>query len=181
LYTQIWRHTVCHQGRVVGYIFSVRNIFRTKHTLRGSLMNTGPVRDAQQTKQCVYSIPCDCGRCYIGETSRPSQVNVKENKHNITQGLLAKSKLSQHACKEGHKMCWKEAKVLQIEPYTTYRKYKESARMSLLDHPISQPSLDISPIWTPVITAEVRKLQFRPVWILCENCYIGTIQKIYLQ
>jgi hypothetical protein len=26
--------------------------------------------------------------------------------------------------------------------------------MSLLDHPISQPSLDISPIWTPVITAK---------------------------
>jgi hypothetical protein len=31
--------------------------------------------------------------------------------------------------------------------------------MSLLDHPIGQPSLDISPIWTPVITAEVKGLQ----------------------
>jgi hypothetical protein len=28
--------------------------------------------------------------------------------------------------------------------------------MSLVDHPISQPSLDISPTWTPVITAEVK-------------------------
>jgi hypothetical protein len=35
--------------------------------------------------------------------------------------------------------------------------------MSLIDHPICQPSLDISFIWTPVITAEVRKLQLRPV------------------
>jgi hypothetical protein len=35
--------------------------------------------------------------------------------------------------------------------------------MSLLDHPISRPSLDISPIWTPVITAEVKKLQLRPI------------------
>jgi hypothetical protein len=51
-------------------------------------------------------------------------------------------------------MFWKEAKILQIEPNTTYRKYKESADMSLLDQPISQPSLDISSIWTPVITAE---------------------------
>jgi hypothetical protein len=50
----------------------------------------------------------------------------------------------------------KEAKVLWIEPNTTYRKYKESAHMSLQDHPISQPSLDISPIWIPVITAEVK-------------------------
>jgi hypothetical protein len=35
--------------------------------------------------------------------------------------------------------------------------------MSLLDHPISEPSLDISPIWTPVIATQVRKLQLRPV------------------
>jgi hypothetical protein len=41
--------------------------------------------------------------------------------------------------------------------------------MSLVDHPISQPSLNISPIWTPIITAEARKLQNRPVQIMCEN------------
>jgi hypothetical protein len=35
--------------------------------------------------------------------------------------------------------------------------------MSLLDHPISQPSFDISPIWTTVITAEVKRLQRRQV------------------
>jgi hypothetical protein len=64
---------------------------------------------------------------------------------------------------EGPKICLNEAKVLQIEPNTTYRKYNESAHMSLVDHPISQPSLDISPIWTPVIPAEGKKLKLRPV------------------
>jgi hypothetical protein len=82
---------------------------------------------------------------------------------NLTQGLIEKSKLAQHAYEEGHKICWKEAKVLQIEPYTTYRKYKESADLSLVDHPISQPSLDICPLWTRIIEAEIRKLQLRPV------------------
>jgi hypothetical protein len=57
----------------------------------------------------------------------------------------------------------KSSKVLQIEPNATNRKYKESAHMSLTDHPVSQPSLNISPIWTPVITAEVKKLQPRQV------------------
>jgi hypothetical protein len=33
----------------------------------------------------------------------------------------------------------------------------------MVDHPIRQPNLDISPIWTAVITAEVPKLQLRPV------------------
>jgi hypothetical protein len=32
----------------------------------------------------------------------------------------------------------------------TYRIRKESAHMSLVDHPISQSSLDISFIWTPI-------------------------------
>jgi hypothetical protein len=35
---------------------------------------------------------------------------------------------------------------------------QESAHMYQRDLPISQPNLDISPFWTPVITAEVKKL-----------------------
>jgi hypothetical protein len=73
--------------------------------------------------------------------------------------VLEKSKLAQNAHEEGHKICWNKARVLQIEPNITYRKYKESTHMSLLDHPISQPSSDISPIWTLVIAAEIKKLQ----------------------
>jgi hypothetical protein len=52
--------------------------------------------------------------------------------------------------------------------------------MSLLDHLVSQPSLDISPIWTLIITAEVKKLQLRHVrlsgkiYFLC----VGTIRSI---
>jgi predicted GIY-YIG superfamily endonuclease len=126
-------------------------------------METGRIRDAQQTKQRAYIIPCDCGRCYIGETSRHSEVRIKEHKYNLTQGLIGKTKLAQHAYQGGHKICWKKAKVLQIEPNITHKKYKESVHMYLLDHPISQPSLDISPIWTPIISAEVRKLQLHPV------------------
>jgi hypothetical protein len=103
--------------RHIGNRFHLRTIFKTN----------GPVRDAQQTKQCVYSIPCDCGRCYIGATSRPLQVRIKEHNNNLTQGLLEKSELSQHAYEAGHKICWKEAKVLQVEPNASYTKYKGSA------------------------------------------------------
>jgi hypothetical protein len=126
-------------------------------------MKTGPVRDGQQTKQCVYRISRECGRCYIDETSRPLEVRIKEHKYNLTQGQLEKSKLAEHAYEEGHKIWWKNAKVLQIEPNATYRKYKECAHMSLAAHSISQLSLDISPIWTPITEAEVIELQLRPV------------------
>jgi predicted GIY-YIG superfamily endonuclease len=85
-------------------------------------MKTGQVRDDQQMKQCVYSIPCDCGRCYIGETRRPLEARVKEHKFNVIQGLLEGSELAQHAYAEGHKICVNEAELLQIELNTTYGK-----------------------------------------------------------
>jgi hypothetical protein len=62
------------------------------------------------------------------ETSRP-EVRIKEPNYNLTQGLLKKAKLAQRAYEEGHKICWKEAKVVQVEPNTIYRKYKESAHV----------------------------------------------------
>jgi hypothetical protein len=156
-----------YQGTVIiPYVKGTSEKFRrigNRFDLRTILKKTGPVRDVRQTKQCVYSIPCDCGRCYVGETCRPLEVCIKEHKYNLIQGLLEISKLAQHAYEEGHKICWNEAKVLQIEPNNTYRKYKESAHMFLVDRPIIQSSLDVSPIWTPVITAEVKELQLRQV------------------
>jgi hypothetical protein len=71
-----------------GNRFNVRTIFKSKHTLHGILIKTGPVTDAQQMKKCVYSIPCDCGRCYIGGTRIPLEVRIKEHKHDLMQGLL---------------------------------------------------------------------------------------------
>jgi hypothetical protein len=81
---------ISEKFRHIGNHFNVRNIFKTKHTLLGTMMKNGLVRDAQQMKQCVYNIPCDCCRCYIDETSRSSEVCIKEHKYNLTQVLLEK-------------------------------------------------------------------------------------------
>jgi hypothetical protein len=61
----------------------IGKIFKTKHTLRSSLMKTRPERDPQQTAQCIYSIPCECGRSYIGEPGRPLAVRLREHRHNL--------------------------------------------------------------------------------------------------
>jgi hypothetical protein len=42
--------------RHIGNQFNVRTIFKTKHTLHGALIKTGPVRDAQQTKLYVWQM-----------------------------------------------------------------------------------------------------------------------------
>jgi hypothetical protein len=52
---------ISEKFRRIGNRFNVRTIFQTKHILRGTLMRTGPVTDADQTKLWVYNIPRDCG------------------------------------------------------------------------------------------------------------------------
>jgi hypothetical protein len=47
-----------------------------------------------------------------------------------------------------------EAKVLESESNRRYRKYKESAHMAGSTNPISEPTLDICPIWIHLINEE---------------------------
>jgi hypothetical protein len=90
-------------------------------------------------------------------------VGLREHKYHLREGLLEKSKLAQHAYEEGHRVGWEEARILEIESNSRYRKYKESAHMACLTNPISQPSSDISPIWIPLISNEVSNSQGRLV------------------
>jgi hypothetical protein len=113
--------------------YNIRTIFKTKHTLRSSLIQTRPERDLQQTAHCVNSIPCECGRSYIGETGRTLAVWLLEHRHNLKEGLLEKSKLAQHAYGGGHRMAWEAARILEIESNSRYRKYKELAHKGMLN------------------------------------------------
>jgi hypothetical protein len=71
-------------------------------------MKTRPDRGTQQMKQCVYSITCDCGRCYIGDTSRPFEAAI--NSTNIT----------------GHRIWWK----IRISPTCSRRRPQNMSEWS---------------------------------------------------
>jgi hypothetical protein len=107
------------------------------------------------------------------------QIGIKEHKHNLTQGLFEKSRQAQHA-QEGHSLCWKEAKVLQIKPDATYREYKESTHVSLVDHLINQHSSNTSFMWTPIIAAEVRKACACPVYTMIEMCVFMFVERLFI-
>jgi hypothetical protein len=61
----------------------IRTIFKTKYTVRNILMRTRPMSDPQLTAQCIYKIPCECGRIYVGETGRPLSVRIGEHKFSL--------------------------------------------------------------------------------------------------
>jgi hypothetical protein len=56
-----------------------------------------------------------------------------------------------------------DARILEIESNSRYRKYKESAHMECLVNPISESSLDIFHIWIPLVSSEVSNSQRRSV------------------
>jgi hypothetical protein len=96
----------------IGNRYNIRTIFKTKHTLKNTLMRTRPMSDPQLTAHCIYNIPCKCGRSYVGKTGRPLSIRIGEHKLNLKNGLLDKSKLAQHAFEEGHQISWNEPKIL---------------------------------------------------------------------
>jgi hypothetical protein len=69
---------------------------------------------------------------------------------------IEKSKLTQRAYEEGHKIRWEEPKVLQIDPHSTYRKYKEFAHRSQSTQLGQLSDLDSH------FRSRRRKLQLRP-------------------
>jgi hypothetical protein len=68
------------------------------------------------------------------------------------------------AYEEGHKVGWDKARTLDIESHSRYRKYKEAAHTACSNNPIRQPSLDIFPIWIPIIRNEVNISQRNSIW-----------------
>jgi hypothetical protein len=70
-------------------------------------------------------------------------------------GHFERSRLAEHSFEENHRVLWEEAKILETEKNLVYGKYKEAAYMACLQHPISRPILEISPIWHPLIRNEL--------------------------
>ena len=85
----------------------IRTVFRSTTTLRRSLTKVTPQTTKEQTKNCIYDIPCSCGRLYKGETGRPLAVRLEEHRKATIRGETLKSGVAEHAWSEGdHRPAW---------------------------------------------------------------------------
>jgi hypothetical protein len=50
--------------------------------------------------QCIYRIPCECGREYVGKTGKPLNIRIRKHKYNQREGHIDKSKLASRAFKD---------------------------------------------------------------------------------
>ena len=51
--------------------YDIRTVFTSGSTLQRYLFRVKPPTEFNMIKNCVYSIPCTCGKIYIGLTDRP--------------------------------------------------------------------------------------------------------------
>jgi len=134
----------------------LRTAFKPETTVRKLLTKTKPKNPTNDSRNCVYEIPCECGRKYIGETCRTLQTRVREHKACVKKGETEKSRLADHAWSEQHHIQWDKARVIHKEEGFKKRKLKEATFMALTQNPISQPSMDMDPIWLPILRENVK-------------------------
>lgn len=132
-----------------------RTAIRATNTTRSLLTKTKPENENQKTKNCIYKVPCECERLYIGETGRPLQVRIKEHQKLVAKGETDKSRLAQHVWDEHHRVKWDEASIIAKEDRTKKRKLKEAAFMVTTNNTISTPSIQLSNIWLPVVRSNL--------------------------
>ena len=116
-----------------------------------------------ETKNCVYSIPCSCGKIYKGETGRPLKVRLEEHQNAVVWGKIEKSGMADHIwkAKGNHLPLWDEIEIIDRAEHWRIRRLKESAHMLGYNDLLSRPSIELNTIWEPII----KKARWKKIWI----------------
>ena len=133
--------------------YDIRTTFRSDTTLRKHLLRVKPPTEYNMTKNCIYSIPCSCGKVYKGETCRPLKVRLEEHRKAVVRGETEKSGMADHIwnVKGNHLPLWDEVEIIDREEHWRRRRLKESAHMLGYSDLLSRPSIEMNTIWEPVI------------------------------
>jgi hypothetical protein len=60
----------------------------------------------------VYRIPCECGRVYIGQTSRSVDIRIKEHQRHIRPEHPDKLGVAEHSIDQGHRIQFLNSSIL---------------------------------------------------------------------
>ena len=133
--------------------YDIRTVFTSGSTLRRYLFWVKPPMEFNMTRNCVYSIPCSCGKIYKGETGRPLKVRLEEHRKAVVWGEIEKSGIVDHIWKEkgNHRPLWDEVEMIDRAEHWRIRHLKESAHMLGYHDLLSRPSIELNTIWQLVI------------------------------
>ena len=106
--------------------YDIRTVFTSGSTLWRYLFRVKPLTEFNITKNCVYSIPCSCGKIYKGETGRSLKVKLEEHRKALVRDEIEKSGMVDHIWKEKeiHLPLWDEVEKIDRAEHWRIRRFK---------------------------------------------------------
>ena len=128
--------------------YDIRTIFRSGTILQKYLFQVKHPTEFM-TKNCMYSIPCSCGKVYKGEICHPLKVRLEEHQKPLCQVRLKSWVwLTIYGKKKGgnHLSLWDKDKTIYMEEHQRIKPHKEAVYILSYNDLLSRPSIEMNMI-----------------------------------
>jgi predicted GIY-YIG superfamily endonuclease len=114
-----------------------------------------PVKDDLGLKTPgVYSVPCECGQVYIGQTGRSIETRVKKHQRHIRLQHLDKSAVAEQSNNLDHCIQLQNTTILSTKSRYMDRMIREATEIEIQPNNMSrEDGLRLSRSWKPLIHA----------------------------
>ena len=137
----------------------IKTVFTPTAKISQLLRNPKDKRDPLATTG-IYSIPCECGKVYIGMTSRSIKTRICEHQRHLRLGQPERSAVAEHAISNQHAIMFGQAKV--IARTNGYFNLARREAIEIEQHPHNfnrENDFYLSKTWTPVLKNKQKVFQ----------------------